>query len=57
MSESQEPKPTNGIGIPLDVIVNYLTDIHRQLDSITFNIRSNITNLQGELTNANTRKE
>lgn len=57
MSESQEPKPTNGVGIPLDVIVNYLTDIHRQLDSITFNIRSNITNLQGELTNANTHKE
>ena len=57
MSESQEPKPTKGVGIPLDVIVNYLTDIHRQLDSITFNIRSNITNLQGELTNANTRKE
>lgn len=51
-----EEKP-NGVGIPLEVVVNYLTDLHRQLDSITFNLRSNITNLQGEMKNADSPKE
>lgn len=57
MLEKEEPKPTTGVGIPLDVIISYLTDLHRQLDSITFNLRSNITNLQGEAKNASSTKE
>jgi hypothetical protein len=55
MSENNEP--STGVGIPIEVLVNYLTDLHRQLDSIAFNIRTNITNLQGETKNASSTKE
>lgn len=55
--EQETPNQTQGIGVPVDVIINYLTDLHRQLDAITFNLRSNITNLQGEAKNASSTKE
>jgi len=52
-----ETKPEQVRAVPVDAIVNYLADIYRQLDAISFNIRSNINNIapkqEGESSNAN----
>lgn len=31
--------------VPTDAVVAYLSDLYRQLDAISFNIRTNITNI------------
>lgn len=55
--ENNEQQP-QGLGVPVDAVVAYLSDIYRQLDAISFNIRTNITNIapkppiEGEVTNA-----
>jgi hypothetical protein len=35
-----ETKPEQVRAVPVDAVVNYLADIYRQLDAISFNIRS-----------------
>lgn len=44
-------------GVPVDAVVAYLNDLYRQLDAISFNIRTNISHIQpkvdGEVTNGN----
>jgi hypothetical protein len=53
MSEN-ENKPIPAV--PTDAVVAYLSDLYRQLDAISFNIRTNITNIlpkvEGESTDA-----
>jgi hypothetical protein len=43
--------------VPTDAVVAYLSDLYRQLDAISFNIRTNITNIlpkvDGEVTDGN----
>jgi hypothetical protein len=43
MSENQENKQVSAV--PTDAVVAYLSDLYRQLDAISFNIRTNITNI------------
>lgn len=31
--------------IPTEAVIAYLSDLYRQLDSVSFNIRTNITNM------------
>ncbi len=54
MSENQENKQVSAV--PTEAVVAYLSDLYRQLDSISFNIRTNITNIlpkvEGEATDA-----
>lgn len=54
MSENQEKQVS---AVPTDAVVAYLSDLYRQLDAISFNIRTNITNIlpkvDGEATDAN----
>jgi hypothetical protein len=54
MSENQENKQVSAV--PTDAVVAYLSDLYRQLDAISFNIRTNITNIlpkvDGEATDA-----
>jgi len=56
MSENQENKQVSAV--PTEAVVAYLSDLYRQLDAISFNIRTNITNIlpkvEGEATDANT---
>jgi hypothetical protein len=44
--------------VPTEAVVAYLSDLYRQLDALSFNIRTNINNIMpkvdGEVTNANT---
>jgi len=39
----QENKQVSAV--PTEAVVAYLSDLYRQLDSISFNIRTNITNI------------
>ena len=46
MSETETPvQPEQVRAVPVEAVVNYLADIYRQLDAISFNIRSNINNI------------
>ena len=53
MSNNEE-KPVQAV--PTEAVVAYLSDLYRQLDAISFNIRTNINNImpkvEGEVTNA-----
>jgi hypothetical protein len=44
--------------VPTEAVVAYLSDLYRQLDALSFNIRTNINNIMprvdGEVTNAST---
>jgi len=55
MSDNPETKQVSAV--PTEAVVAYLSDLYRQLDAISFNIRSNITNIlpkvEGEITDAN----
>jgi hypothetical protein len=55
MSENQDKQVS---AVPTEAVVAYLSDLYRQLDSISFNIRTNITNIlpkvEGEATDAST---
>ena len=46
--------------VPTDAVVAYLSDLYRQLDAISFNIRTNITNIlpkvDGEVTDGNNQE-
>jgi len=57
MSEN-ENKPIPAV--PTDAVVAYLSDLYRQLDAISFNIRTNITNIlpkvEGESTDASSEQ-
>jgi len=60
MSETETPvQPEQVRAVPVEAVVNYLADIYRQLDAISFNIRSNINNIapkqEGE-TNGNSQE-
>lgn len=54
MSENETKGPP---GVPVDALISYLSDLYRQLDAISFNIRTNITNItpkvDGEVVNTN----
>lgn len=58
MSENQEEKKVSAV--PTEAVVAYLSDLYRQLDAISFNIRTNITNIlpkvEGEATDADTNQ-
>jgi hypothetical protein len=58
MSENQEKQVS---AVPTDAVVAYLSDIYRQLDAISFNIRTNITNImpkvEGEVTHASSAED
>jgi hypothetical protein len=58
MSENQENKQVSAV--PTDAVVAYLSDLYRQLDAISFNIRTNITNIlpkvDGEVTDASSEQ-
>jgi hypothetical protein len=41
MENEQDKVP----GIPVDAVIAYLNDVYRQLDAISFNIRTNIQNI------------
>lgn len=55
MEETKKPTAA----LPADAVVAYLSDVYRQLDAISFNIRTNITNIlpkvdaEGESENVN----
>ena len=57
MSENQEKQVS---AVPTDAVVAYLSDLYRQLDAISFNIRTNITNIlpkvDGEVTDGNNQE-
>jgi hypothetical protein len=59
MSENEENKQVSAV--PTDAVVAYLSDLYRQLDSISFNIRTNITNIlpkvEGEATDVSNQDE
>lgn len=40
-----QPKEEQVPAIPTEMVVAYLSDLYRQLDALSFNIRSNITNI------------
>jgi len=49
------------VAIPAGAVAAYLSEVYRQLDSIMFNLRTNINNItpktEGENTNGNTSQE
>jgi len=57
MSENEDTKQVSAV--PTDAVVAYLSDLYRQLDAISFNIRTNITNIlpkvDGETTNGDSQ--
>lgn len=57
MSEDSNDKQQVN-AVPTEAVVAYLSDIYRQLDALSFNIRTNINNIMpkvdGEVTNAST---
>lgn len=57
MSEEQNKQTA---GVPVDALVAYLSDLYRQLDNISFNIRTNIQNIlpkvEGEVKDADTNQ-
>lgn len=59
MSEQEEKTPVSAV--PSEAVVAYLSDIYRQLDSISFNIRTNITNIlpkqEGESVNVSNKQQ
>jgi hypothetical protein len=56
MEDNQEKQVS---AVPTDAVVAYLSDLYRQLDAISFNIRTNITNIlpkvDGETTNGDSQ--
>ena len=58
MEQDQDNKQVSAV--PTDAVVAYLSDLYRQLDSISFNIRTNITNIlpkvDGETTNGDSQQ-
>lgn len=58
MSENQDKQVS---AVPTEAVVAYLNDLYRQLDAISFNIRTNITNImpkvEGEVTNASSTQD
>lgn len=58
MSENQDKQVS---AVPTEAVVAYLSDLYRQLDAISFNIRTNITNImpkvEGEATNASSTQD
>lgn len=44
MSENEEQPKISAV--PASVVIAYLSDLYRQLDAISFNIRQNISNIQ-----------
>lgn len=58
MSENETKGPP---GVPVDALIAYLSDLYRQLDAISFNIRTNIQNItpkvDGEVVNNNASNE
>ena len=58
MSEDQDKQVS---AVPTDAVVAYLSDIYRQLDALSFNIRTNINNImpkvEGEVINADSQSE
>ena len=58
MSESLTEQSGQIRAVSVDVVVGYLSEIYRQLDAISFNIRSNLNNIsqqEGE-TNGNSQE-
>lgn len=58
MSETQTEQSGQIRAVSVDVVVGYLSEIYRQLDAISFNIRSNLNNIsqqEGE-TNGNSQE-
>jgi hypothetical protein len=57
MSEDSNDKQQVN-AVPTEAVVAYLSDLYRQLDALSFNIRTNINNIMpkvdGEVTNAST---
>jgi hypothetical protein len=57
MEDNQEKQVS---AVPTDAVVAYLSDLYRQLDAISFNIRTNITNIlpkvDGEVTDGNNQE-
>jgi hypothetical protein len=57
MEDNQEKQVS---AVPTDAVVAYLSDLYRQLDAISFNIRTNITNIlpkvDGEVTDGNSQE-
>lgn len=57
--ENQTPPPQTAV--PVEVVVAYLSDLYRQIDAISFNIRTNINNIMpkvdGEATNVSNENE
>lgn len=57
MEDNQEKQVS---AVPTDAVVAYLSDLYRQLDAISFNIRTNITNIlpkvDGEATDASNKE-
>jgi hypothetical protein len=57
MSEEQNKQMA---GVPVDALVAYLSDLYRQLDNISFNIRTNIQNIlpkvEGEVKDADSNQ-
>jgi hypothetical protein len=59
MSETQTEQSNQIRAVSVDVVVGYLSEIYRQLDAISFNIRSNLNNIsqtQGEENNGNSQE-
>jgi hypothetical protein len=58
MEQDQENKQVSAV--PTDAVVAYLSDLYRQLDALSFNIRTNITNIlpkvDGETTNGDSQQ-
>jgi hypothetical protein len=58
MSDNQEKQVP---AVPTEAVVAYLSDLYRQLDAISFNIRTNISNIlpkvEGEVTNASSEQQ
>jgi hypothetical protein len=59
MSEENQTPPQ--AAVPVEAVVAYLSDLYRQMDAISFNIRTNINNIMpkvdGEVTNASSESE
>ena len=48
MSEDNNQE-NQGLGIPVQAVIAYLTDVYRHLDTLSFNIRQNIQNMTGSI--------
>jgi hypothetical protein len=59
MSEENQTQPPQA-AVPVEAVVAYLSDLYRQIDAISFNIRTNINNImpkvEGEVTNASSNE-